>query len=248
MKSSSLSFLFSLCALGLFAVGAHAQQGSATAARKLELVGYGPPVGEVQIVTGASVATVQVGALPTGRGVAIGAGARAELRQKTISAQGGEVWARVADADLPADARELLAVMVPLREPDATGARHRVVVLPLANRPVAGSYTLANLTPVPVTAQVGQGEAPVEIAPWTQRAFTPKTDQKFRALVNVAYRTPGGEWVAVRSGVVALAPDQATYGRVVVSPQGTRELGGGTTPEAARPTVLVLETTRPVAR
>jgi hypothetical protein len=94
-------------------------------------------------------------------------------------------------------------------------------------------------------AQLGQGEAPVEIAGWTQRVFAPTTDNKFRALLNVAYRTPGGEWVPVRSGVVALPPDQATYGRVVLSPQGVRELGGGASPDAARPTVLILETKRP---
>jgi len=90
-------------------------------------------------------------------------------------------------------------------------------------------------------------KTPVEIAPWTQRAFTPKTDKKFRALLNVAYRTPGGEWVTVRSGVVALPPDQATHARVVVSPQGTTALGGGGAPDAARPAVLILEKKRPAA-
>lgn len=235
-----LSLGFSLCAFAAFAAFAHAADG-----RTLELVSYGPPAGEVQIVTGSDVTTVQVGALPTGGGAPIGAGARIELRRKFPGPQGGEVWARVADVELPADAREFLAVMLPLREPDASGARHRVVVLPFAAGPAPGSYTLANLTPAPVTAQVGQGETPVEIAAWTQRVFTPATDKKFRALLNVAYRTPGGEWVPVRSGVVVLPPDQATYGRVVVSPQGVRELGGGASPDAARPTVLILETKRP---
>jgi hypothetical protein len=235
-----LSLGLSLCA---FAVSGAFGQGAN--GRTLELVSYGPPVGEVRIIAGSGAATVQVGALPTGRGVAIGAGARIELRQKSPGPQGGEIWTRVADVELPAEARELLAVMVPLREPDATGARYRVVVLPFAARHEPGSYTLANLTPVPVTVQAGTGETPVEIAAWTQRVFRPKTDNKFRALLNVAYRTPGGEWVPVRSGVVVLAPDQATYGRVVVSPQGVQELGGGSTSDAARPTVLILETKRP---
>lgn len=219
----------------------------AAAPRTLELVSYGPPVGDVQLVSGADTTTLAIGHLPTGRGVPVGPAARVELRRLLPLPQGGEAWLRIAQVELPAEARELLAVMIPLREPDPAGDRHRVVVLPMPLRHVPASYTLVNLTPVPVAAQLGQGTAPVEIAPWTQRAFTPATDKKFRALLNVAYRTPGGEWVPVRAGVVALPPDQATYGRVVLSPQGVRELGGGPAPASAQPTVLILETTRPAS-
>lgn len=229
----------------LLAAALAATNALASAPRTLELVSYGPHLGDVQLVSGADTTTLAVDHLPAGRGVPIGPAARVELRRKLPLPQGGEAWIRVAQAELPAEARELLAVMIPLREPDPAGDRHRVVVLPMPLRPVPASYTLANLTPVPLAARLGQDATSVEIAPWTQRAFTPATDNKFRALLDVAYRTPGGEWVRVRSGVVALPPDQATYGRVVLSPQGVRELGGGPVPASAQPTVLILETTRP---
>ena len=244
---SPVSFFFRLLIAGLLlgiAAGARAQT-DVSLMRHVEIVSYGRDAGEVQVVVGSTKTTTQVRMISVGNKIEIGAGLKLEVRQKTTTPEGKQVWSRVAEADLVPAVADFLVTLVPLPAPDEAGLLYRAVVLCLENRPAPASYTLANLTPVSMVVQMGLGEEPLELAPWSQHSFLPKTDEKCRALMRVAYRNASGGWEVLRAGIVSLPPDQAVYGRVVLAAKGMEELGDPKAPDT-RPTLMILEAARGV--
>lgn len=205
--------------------------------RTVEVLSYARALPNVQISLGKGADyNASLGMIPPGFSAPLGT-AKNLVVSREVVVDGKPRAEPLVSLPLPPTLVAPLVLVIPPANPadPASPYEARLIDQDLPLKPAV--MNIYNLTPQPMTIQSGQGETPVQVAPWGKGTFSPKVDVKNRAHIRVAYSKPDGSWVLVKDSVSAFRPGSYCRMRIVLATEGLGKLVDLHSPE--RNTALV---------
>ncbi len=188
--------------------------------RTIEVLSYGRALGDVKISLGKTTDyKASLGMIPPGFSAPLGTAKTLVVSREEVIEGKPRITPLVSLA-LPAGlVAPLVLVVPPPKDADpSVPYEARLIDQDLPLKPAV--MNIYNLTSVPMVIQSGQGENPVEVAPWGRGTFSPKTDSKNRAHIRVAYHKSDGSWALVKDSVSAFRPGSYCRMRIVLAAEG----------------------------
>ena len=205
--------------------------------RTIEVLSYARALPNVRISLGkAADYEASLGMIPPGFIAPLGTAKNLVISREVV-VEGKSRVEPLVSLPIPASLAAPLVLVIPPANPadPASPYEARLIDQDLPLKPAV--MNIYNLTPLPMTIQSGQGETPVQVAPWGKGTFSPKTDIKNRAHIRVAYNRPDGSWALVKDSVSAFRPGSYCRMRIVLAAEGLGTLVDLTSKE--RNTALV---------
>ena len=188
--------------------------------RVVEVLSYGRSLPDVRITLGKSADyKASLGMIPPGFSARLGT-AKTLVVSREVVVEGKSRVTPLVSVALPAElVSPLVLVIPPPKDADpAAPCEARVIDQDLPLKPAV--LNIYNLTSVPMVIQSGQGGTPVQVAPWGKGTFSPKTDDRNRAHIRVAYQKSDGSWTILKDSVSAFRPGFYCRMRIVLAAEG----------------------------
>ena len=188
--------------------------------RTVEVLSYAGGLPNVRISLGkAANYNASLGMIPPGFIAPLGTATNLVISHEVV-VEGKSRAEPLVSLPLPATLVAPLVLVIPPANPTdpASPYEARLIDQDLPLKPAV--MNIYNLTSVPMVIQSGQGETPVQVTPWGKGTFSPKTDDRNRAHIRVAFRKSDGSWTILKDSVRAFRPGFYCRMRIVLAAEG----------------------------